>query len=92
MVVELDDEAAPRSQVTGSVPEALDLLGLCDAADLPAREAAWIRVTIRSAVESICNPAVAALASDLRSRLAEAPDDVAHRIDQAGRRNEAGFA
>ena len=69
-----------------------DLLGRCEADELPADVAAWIDETTEAAVAAVCDSSLALLTSTLDSLVARAPIDVIRRLDTARVRQGAGIA
>ena len=69
---------------------AVDLLGRCQADDLPDDCAEWFANTVDDAVTRVCDSSLTALADTLDARLAAAPSWIARRLREAEARHDAG--
>lgn len=70
---------------------AVDLLGPGETDDVPAVCAVWITATTDAAVATVCDAALEGLLEALDRLLADVPPEVAHRLDEARARKDAGF-
>jgi hypothetical protein len=68
-----------------------DVLGLCDAVELPAETAAWVDNLAEIAVTAVCDSSMNALLESIDAALAEAPPSVVARLAQASTRHDAGI-
>jgi hypothetical protein len=70
---------------------AMDLLGLNDSDGLSPDSADWVAAAARPAVSGVRDAALDGLVQALDSLLADAPPDVARRLDEARTRRDAGY-
>jgi hypothetical protein len=67
-----------------------DVLGLCEASQLPSETAAWVDNVAESAVTAVCDTSMNRLFESIDEALAEAPPSVVARLEQAAIRHDAG--
>jgi hypothetical protein len=70
---------------------AVDLLGRCQPSDLPDAHAAWVARIVDTAVMSVCDSSLAALAEALDAELEDAPPGVVRCLEEAEVRRDAGY-
>jgi len=84
--------ARARSRLEGELMAiARDALGPHPSDELPSDCAAWLATTIETAVASVCDETLAALADALDSRLSVMPPTVARRLRDVELRHDAGY-
>jgi len=69
----------------------LDILGLCDPADLPAEMAAYVEGATEDVASSVCEISMAALLDSIGATIAEAPPAVVACLALAAVRRDAGI-
>lgn len=83
---------AARGRLEGTLRSiAIDLLGSNESDEFPAACADWVSTTIEAAVSSVSDTALEALVRRLDSLLIGIPPEVAHELDRARTRRDAGF-
>jgi hypothetical protein len=81
-----------RSRLEGELRLiAIDVLGLSEPDELPPGCSGWVYRTADAAVSGVCEASLAALVHALDALLAEAPLEVARRLDEARARHDAGW-
>lgn len=70
---------------------AIDLLGVCPDDELPLEVSSWVQTATDSAVAGVRDMSLATLVEAIDALLAEAPPDVARRLNEAAIRHDVGI-
>jgi hypothetical protein len=68
-----------------------DVLGLCEASELPSETAAWVENVAEVAAAAVSDLSMHALLESIDAALAEAPPSAVARLVQAATRRDAGI-
>ena len=69
----------------------LDVLGVCDTADLPDETRIWAERVAETAVGAVCDTSVSRLLDAIDASMAEVPPEVAAHFAEAALRQDAGI-